>query len=89
MDTWTIQKGYPVLTINRLDNTRLNLKQHWFLLNPIKNFQNADEFNNMRWYIPFTFTTKEILSFDSEMKPVWFRSEDSECMCEINNNDRF
>lgn len=71
MDSWILQKGYPLLTINRLNN-QLHLKQRWFLLNPLNTVQNTAEFNKYKWYIAFTYTTKEKLDWNIESTPNWF-----------------
>ena len=78
MDTWTLKKGYPVLQINR-NGTQLKLTQKWFLLNPLNNAQNnLTEFNQYKWYIPFTFTTRKLRDFDFESKPTWFKKNDAQ-----------
>lgn len=79
MDTWTLQKGYPLLTITRENNNRLSLKQNWFLLNPQNTVQNTMEYKNYRWYIAFTYTTKEKLDWNMEAKATWFKPEDEQC----------
>ena len=80
MDTWTLQKGYPVVEINRDYNTnKLSLKQKWFLLNPLNKIQSTNEYNKYRWYVPFTHTNKQELNFDFETKPYWLKPQDNEC----------
>ena len=63
MDAWTLKKGYPVVTISRNEN-ELTLTQDWFLLNPQNTIQNTTEYDTYKWYIPFTFTTQELLNWD-------------------------
>jgi glutamyl aminopeptidase len=80
MDTWTLQKGYPVLQIDR-NGTKLKLTQKWFLLNPLNSAQNNSiEYKKYKWYIPFTYTTKKIQDFDIESRPNWFNKNDAECI---------
>ena len=78
MDTWTLQKGYPVVDVVRSDDNKLHLTQRWFLLNPLNTIQNTSEYLQTRWYIPFTYTTKEELDFDFEKRPIWFSKDESE-----------
>lgn len=75
MDTWTLQKGYPVLTVSRVGN-QLRLTQSY---HP-NNISNSKS-NQPRWYIGFTFTTRQQLNWDIETKPIWFRPDQSECEC--------
>ncbi|KAH9498235.1 hypothetical protein Btru_008048 [Bulinus truncatus] len=59
MDTWTKQKGYPVVTLTQ-DKDSLVLKQERFLLmdNSDGKSQKTDESPfNYTWYVPFTFKT--------------------------------
>lgn len=80
MDTWTLRKGYPVLQINRT-GSQLRLTQKWFLLNPLNNAQNnLTEYNQYKWYIPFTYTTKNLKDFDFEKRPIWFKKDDAQCI---------
>lgn len=78
MDTWTLQKGYPIVTATRSGN-QVRVKQNWFLLNPLNSVQKTDLYNRSRWFIPFTYTTKEQLNWSFESKPSWFRPEQQEC----------
>jgi len=80
MNTWTLQKGYPVVDVNRTSDNKLHLSQKWFLLNPQNKIQFTSEYDKYRWYIPFTYTTKEELDFDFEKRPTWFKKENKESM---------
>jgi len=54
--------------------------QSWFLLNPQSNIlKNQTEYNSYKWYVPFTFTTKNKLAFDFESTTNWLKPNDSEC----------
>ena len=78
MDTWTTQKGYPVVNVTRVNN-ELSLTQNWFLLNPLNKVQNTPEYAKYKWYIPFTYTTKTESDFRFESKTHWFRKEEDKC----------
>lgn len=80
MDTWTLQKGYPVVYVNRTDKNELVVTQSWFLLNPMnKRHMDTEEYESYKWYIPFTFTTAKELNFNFETKPIWMKPNQSEC----------
>ena len=71
----TLQKGYPVVMVNRnYSNNSFSLSQKWFLLDPEKNEQLSGTKN---WFVPFTFTTKDELSFSFNAKPIWLKPKDS------------
>ena len=81
MDTWTRKKGYPVVLVERSKSNRNNIKltQKWFLLNSNNSLKaNATTFNQYRWYIPFTYTTKLINDFKFESNTSWLKPEDIE-----------
>lgn len=75
MDTWTLQKGYPVVTVERANSNRnritYKLTQKWFLLNPLSKMAHSKVYSTQKWYIPFTYTSKSILRFDFEAMPFW------------------
>lgn len=52
MDTWTLQPGYPVLTVTRINRDVL-ISQHRYMLPEI--IANDPQ----RWFIPITFDTKK------------------------------
>ena len=77
MNTWTLQKGYPVLNIKRMAN-KLELTQNWFLLNRLNKVENnPSEYDSYKWYVPFTFTTKNLRNFSFESKTYWLKPTDT------------
>ena len=97
MDTWTLQKGYPVINIDTKcyycnnsydddDYYYINITQNWFLLNPISTTNNNNQTSDYKWYIPFTYTTSNELNFNFETKPIWFKNNDTSIQIKINNN---
>ncbi len=78
MNTWTLQKGYPIVDVKRTNDNKLHLSQKWFLLNPQNKIQFTSEYDKYRWYIPFTYTTKIELDFDFEKRPIWFVKDKKE-----------
>ncbi|XP_058812404.1 glutamyl aminopeptidase isoform X2 [Topomyia yanbarensis] len=57
MDTFTKQKGFPVVTVERVGN-QLHLTQSRFLADPNANETEDSEFG-YKWYIPLTYTTSQ------------------------------
>lgn len=51
MDTWTVQAGFPVVTVTR-NGTDVTISQHRYML-PETNLDDKS-----RWFIPITFETK-------------------------------
>lgn len=83
MDTWTLKKGYPIVTVTRrTDNPRIvSVKQDWFLLNRLSKFYGQEQskfYSNYKWYVPFTFTTKTLANYSFESKPFWLKPNDTE-----------
>lgn len=86
MDTWTLQKGYPVVSVirNYMTNS-VALSQKWFLLNPLNKVP-AATYNAARWYVPFAYTTSVEKDFDFEKRPVWIRPQDTNVTIQLNIN---
>ena len=79
MDTWTLKKGYPVVQIDRTRGAEMIISQKWFLVNPLNTVKNnLTEYNKYKWFVPFTFTTKNIRNFNFETKPTWLKPNDTE-----------
>ena len=77
MDTWTLQKGYPVVSVIRNYSTNsVSLSQKWFLLNPLNKVP-AATYNAAKWYVPFAYTTSVENNFDFEKRPVWIKPQDT------------
>ena len=83
MDTWTLQKGYPVVYVTRTNNgNQLSVTQKYFLLNPLNTIQNdASEYNKYKWFVPFTHTTQKSATFLFESETEWLKPTDDECKC--------
>ena len=63
MDTWTLQEGYPLLTVIRKDSDgSISLSQKRYLLDPYASNQTSIYVNPFtsfpfQWYIPFNYRT--------------------------------
>ena len=84
MDTWTLQPGYPVVTVTRNYSNEhsqdINLKQQRFLM-----FGDdlVGESNEYKWWIPISFTTTKVADFTDTSCSFWFKS-DAEMNATIN-----
>lgn len=80
MDTWTLKKGYPYVTVKRnYGQQEMVLTQNWFLLNPASKIKDTEEYNNYKWYIPFTYTSEKNPVFDFETNTTWLVPDEKEC----------
>ncbi|XP_062552092.1 aminopeptidase N isoform X2 [Armigeres subalbatus] len=79
MDTWTLQAGYPVITVERVGEQTIRISQQRYML-PTKNAS-----DDTRWYIPISIVTKSLptrnsipelwLNYDNESIEVNIQAE--------------
>lgn len=84
MDTWTLQKGFPVVTVSRVGNNSAVFTQEYFLLNKdINNRSSEDkevqvemrESDPTQWWIPISFTTQENPDFKDTKVKFWLSGQ--------------
>ncbi|KAG4068421.1 hypothetical protein HA402_007941 [Bradysia odoriphaga] len=91
MDTWTLQTGFPVVTVTR-DYNSSTVRFHQ------KKFEYADEVGKKKhsekhsdslWWIPITYTTSNVLNFNETRPSSWIRKTKELVLpdVEINNLD--
>ncbi|CAH0725375.1 unnamed protein product, partial [Brenthis ino] len=74
MDSWTLQTGFPVLTITRdYNNGSITFKQERFILIN----DTVNEHNSSVWWIPVSYTTASEKDFESTKPKLWLRGERS------------
>ncbi|XP_027211538.2 aminopeptidase N [Penaeus vannamei] len=75
MDTWTLQKGYPVIQVIRSPNgSSATLTQERFLLEGSANSSSSTDY---KWWVPLTFTTQSEANFSQTQASLWMKdSED-------------
>ncbi len=72
MDTWTRQKGFPVLNVSRKSDKYV-IRQERFLANADMNSNDdAESPFGYKWEVPVTFFTSK----DSETRQKWFHLDD-------------
>ncbi|XP_020715909.1 glutamyl aminopeptidase [Ceratitis capitata] len=69
MNTWTVQMGFPVVTVEQVSTTKYRLTQKRFFSNP-KDYESEynDSPYNYTWSIPITFKT----SSSDNVQRAWF-----------------
>ena len=72
MNTWTIQKGYPVLTLTKNGDT-YDIVQARFLTDSEASANNEPSPYDFKWEIPVTY----ISDGESQKKQVWFNMENA------------
>ncbi|CAH2070917.1 unnamed protein product, partial [Iphiclides podalirius] len=73
MDSWTLQTGFPVLTVTRDYRGGVEFKQERFVL--IKS--TLDDQKSPVWWIPISYTTASEKDFESTRPKLWLRGERS------------
>ncbi|XP_039289965.1 aminopeptidase N isoform X2 [Nilaparvata lugens] len=73
MDTWTLQTGFPLVTVTRnYEDGSAEISQKRFIVS--NHSQNTDR---SLWWIPLTFTTSRELEFENTTPSHWMRKEQS------------
>ncbi|XP_014370444.2 aminopeptidase N [Papilio machaon] len=84
MDSWTLQTGFPVLTITRDYKTGvIHFKQERFAL---VNITSEDQKSPV-WWIPVSYTTAAEKDFESTRPKLWLRGERSIAVKNITVSD--
>ncbi|KAJ8889370.1 hypothetical protein PR048_008869 [Dryococelus australis] len=75
MNTWTLQNGYPLITVTRDYNTgAVTVTQEWFLL------QSSESSDDRRWWVPLTYTSQSQIDFSNTSTRQWINSSESEVL---------
>ncbi|XP_064118954.1 aminopeptidase N-like [Macrobrachium nipponense] len=74
MDSWTLQMGYPVISIIRnVKGTLATVSQERFLLTTNKT---GDE-HGYKWWVPLTFTSQAKPNFNRTQALIWMKNSSS------------
>lgn len=80
MDTWTLQTGYPVVTVTRnYVNGSAYISQERFLLS-------SDSFSNDTWWVPLTYTKQEKPDFNTTRPQLWLENVRSAVVEDLPNS---
>uniref|UniRef100_T1IX44 Aminopeptidase n=1 Tax=Strigamia maritima TaxID=126957 RepID=T1IX44_STRMM len=86
MDTWTVQTGYPVVTVSRSSHEQIAVvTQRIFHLMPDDNTD--DDTNSVKWEIPLTFTSQANPDFEKTLPEKWMHNLTSEKSVTFTWND--
>lgn len=69
MDTWTLQEGYPVVSVSR-EGTTATLTQEWFQLSGRSNASKV-----LAWWVPVTYTSQSNPDFQYNRTPLWMSDD--------------
>lgn len=73
MDSWTLQTGYPIITVNRsYADGSAQITQKRYLSDTGRARVDPDQC----WWVPLSYTTSEVLDFNSTQPKSWLR-----CKC--------
>ncbi|XP_077985458.1 aminopeptidase N-like [Glandiceps talaboti] len=64
MDTWTLQMGYPVVSIKRTGSNTAKAEQKHFLINPDAKVEDKYGDLGYKWYVPLNFITQNSPNWD-------------------------
>ncbi|XP_018306516.1 puromycin-sensitive aminopeptidase-like protein [Mycetomoellerius zeteki] len=86
MDTWTLQTGFPVVTVLRnYNNSSIKLTQERFLLDNNVTRITSDKWEPL-WWIPITYTTEKQLNFNNTQPTKWMKAERSITLNDLDVN---
>lgn len=77
MDSWTLQMGYPVVSITQDHiNKNVRLHQQHFFLDPNVSIASENSEQGFSWHVPVSIVTAADRSYDKP-KQVWLNKENS------------
>ncbi|XP_020287873.1 aminopeptidase N isoform X2 [Pseudomyrmex gracilis] len=86
MDTWTLQTGFPVVTVTRNYNANsVTLTQERFLLHSGGTVVTTSPFEPL-WWIPITYTSEKQLNFNNTRPMKWMKAERSITLNDLDVN---
>ncbi|KAK8402067.1 hypothetical protein O3P69_001275 [Scylla paramamosain] len=80
MDTWTLQMGFPVVTVTRINNTTATVTQEYFKLDDNTLCPTTPSSSNpstsppppvKSWWVPLTYTSGEKPNFNDTRVKLW------------------
>nr|CAD7256997.1 unnamed protein product [Timema shepardi] len=85
-ESWTLQMGYPVITVTRdYALGTVNVNQERFLLTR----NNTADDEDYSWWVPLTYTTSDELNFINTSTKVWLnRTEESKNLTILNIKEK-
>ncbi|KAK8728890.1 hypothetical protein OTU49_008846 [Cherax quadricarinatus] len=75
MDTWTLQTGFPVVTVTRVGNTSAVITQEYFVLDVNTLVAREAQTKAHKWWIPVSYTTGENPNFSDTSVKFWLSDD--------------
>ncbi|XP_047472757.1 aminopeptidase N-like isoform X1 [Penaeus chinensis] len=90
MDTWTLQKGFPVIQVTRsFEGTSATISQG-HILQLSSEERNISNTHDSKWWVPLTYTCRNRTNFNRTQAMVWMKaSEDSITITSLPSNDEW
>lgn len=82
MDSWTLQAGYPILTVVR-NGSNIHVSQQRYLLPTV------DGNDSQRWHIPITYVTQADPTHTSAVPQAWLTSSDNLTLANVVDPDHW
>ncbi|KAG7175474.1 Aminopeptidase N-like 9, partial [Homarus americanus] len=91
MDTWTLQMGYPLITVTRSDDgTSATVTQERFLLIPRENTTARQQEAPYRWWVPLSYTSANNSDFSNTIPSEWMKdSEEHKALTSLPASDQW
>merc|ERR1719259_1615042 len=74
MDTWTLQTGYPVLSVSFTGGGATLTQERFMMEKPESSGASTHDY---KWWIPITFTTQESTDFSNTVPSSWMSKDES------------
>uniref|UniRef100_H2XYF3 Aminopeptidase n=1 Tax=Ciona intestinalis TaxID=7719 RepID=H2XYF3_CIOIN len=86
-ETWTLQMGYPLITVERIDASTIKLTQEYFLVDPKDSAVDTPGSltYKYKWYVPFTYRGESEMGTD-KMDTLWM---DLSGTATLNSNENY
>lgn len=75
MDSWTLQTGYPIVTVNRnYENGTALVSQKRYLADTVQLRSDTDHC----WWVPLSYTSTEELDFNNTQPESWLKCKSND-----------
>uniref|UniRef100_A0A182K329 Aminopeptidase n=1 Tax=Anopheles christyi TaxID=43041 RepID=A0A182K329_9DIPT len=75
MDSWTLQTGYPIITVTRnYETNSAEVTQTRFISSQVNADRNVTDYC---WWIPLTYTTATLLDFNDTLPKAWMKCNEA------------
>ncbi|XP_041451259.1 aminopeptidase N-like isoform X3 [Drosophila obscura] len=77
MDTWTLQAGYPLITVHRdYSRNTISINQRRFLMHGLDKTMEKDNFFSKEcWFVPISYASRSMANFTATEPRVWLQCD--------------